>query len=90
MSNAPPVFQQNAVLFGHDATPRLLAFELEGEDRIRVYARTPDGALVSHLEPFRPFILLSSTDLLAGWSGGYEVEALRGDGAYRFLVFFPG
>ena len=87
---APPVFKQNAVLFGHDATPRLLAFELEGEDRIRVYARTPDGALVSHLEPFRPFILLASTDLLAGWSGGYEVEALEGDGAYRFLAFFPG
>ena len=90
MSITPPVFQQNVALFGRDATPRLLAFEVEGDEQIRVYARLPDGALTGWLEPFRPFILLASTDLLAGWSGGHEVEALAGEGDYRFLVFFPG
>jgi DNA polymerase elongation subunit (family B) len=90
MSIVPPVFQQNAVLFGHDPTPRLVAFELEGDDRIRLYARTPDGALVSSLEPFRPFLLLASTDLLAAWGGRYEAEALAGDATYRILAFFPG
>ncbi|MBI4839817.1 MAG: DNA polymerase II [candidate division NC10 bacterium] len=85
-----PAFHENALLFGHDPTPRLLAFELEGDDRIRVFARTVDGQTGSDLRPFRPFVLLASTDLLTGWAGGYEVEELEGDGLYRFLVFFPG
>jgi len=85
-----PAFHENAALFGHDSTPRLLAFELEGNDRIRVFARTEDGRTVSDLRPFRPFVLLASTDLLTGWTGGADVEALAGDGFYRFLVLFPG
>ncbi|MBI4734574.1 MAG: hypothetical protein HY766_00705 [candidate division NC10 bacterium] len=85
-----PAFHENALLFGHDPTPRLLAFELTGDDRIRVFARTVDGQTGSDLRPFRPFVLLASTDLLTGWAGGYEVEELEGDGLYRFLVFFPG
>ncbi len=85
-----PAFHENAALFGHDATPRLLAFELEGDDAVRVFARTEDGRTVSHTRPFRPFILLASTDLLAGWAGGHDVEALQGEGLYRFLVLLRG
>jgi DNA polymerase elongation subunit (family B) len=90
MTIAPPDFQQNALLFGHDPTPRLLAFEPEGDDRVRTYARTADGELVSRTEPFRPFMLLSSTELLSGWGGGCEIEELAGPGSYRFLALFPG
>src|SRR5574341_1027153 len=90
MIHDTPVFHKNAVLFGHDPTPRLLAFELEGDDRIRVFARRDDGRLESRTCPFRPFVLLASTELLAGWTGGLEVEALEGDGLYRFLVLFHG
>ncbi len=90
MSPTTPAFQQNVVLFGHDPTPRLVAFELEGEDRVRVFARGEDGRTTSDLRVFRPFLLAASTDLLAGWGGGYEVEPLEGDGLYRFLILFHG
>ena len=90
MIHSTPAFQENAALFGHDSTPGLLAFELEGEDRIRVFARTQDGQRTSTTRPFRPFVLLASTDLLAGWGGGYDAEELQGDGFYRFLVLFHG
>jgi DNA polymerase elongation subunit (family B) len=90
MIPSAPVFHENAALFGHDSTPRLVAFELEGNDRIRVFARTEDGRTVSAPRPFRPFVLLASTDLLTGWTGGSDVDALAGDGFYRFLALFHG
>ncbi len=83
-----PTFHENALLFGHDPTPRLLAFEQEGDDHVRVFARTEDGQVVSDPRPFRPFLLLASTEALTGWTGGYDVEELHGDGVYRFLVLF--
>jgi len=85
-----PAFHENTALFGHDPTARLLAFELEGDDRIRTFARSEDGPTASDVRPFRPFVLVASTDLLAGWPGGYDVEELQGDGLYRFLVLFQG
>jgi len=85
-----PAFQANAVLFGHDPTPRLLAFELGGDAGVRVFARDEGGDVRSSLQPFRPFALLASTDLLRGWGGGYDVEPLQGEGFYRYLVFFRG
>lgn len=90
MIRTTPAFHENAALFGHDSTPCLLAFELEDDDRIRVFARTEDGRTASETRPFRPFVLVASTDLLAGWAGGYTVEELRGDGLHRFLVLFHG
>jgi len=85
-----PAFEANPVLFGHAQIPGLIAFELEGEDHVRAFERTADGELRSRLQPFRPFALLASTDLLAGWGGAAEVEALQGSGHYRFLAFFEG
>ena len=85
-----PAFHANPVLFGHDSTPRLLAFELEGDDRIRIFSRGEDGQVVSSLREFHPFLLLASTDLLSGWSGGFDVEALQGEGLYAFLVRLRG
>jgi len=85
-----PSFHENAALFGHDSTPRLLAFELEGDDKVRVFTRTEDAKTVSDIRPFRPFVLLASTDLLTGWAGGYDVRELQGDGLYRFLVLLHG
>ncbi len=89
MTDEPlPRFHENAVLFGHDPTPRLIAFEQEGEDRVRVFARD-GGRVTSELRPFTPFALLASTDLLAGWTGGAQVEELQGDAFLKYLVFFP-
>ncbi len=90
MMPTAPAFHANPVLFGHDSTPRLLAFELEGDDRIRIFSRGEDGQVASSLREFHPFLLLAGTDLLAGWGGGFEVEALQGEGLYPFLVRLRG
>jgi DNA polymerase I len=90
MMPTAPTFHANPVLFGHDSTPRLLAFELDGDNRVRIFSRGEDGRVVSSLREFRPFLLLASTELLAGWSGGFDTEALDGEGLYRFLVLFHG
>ena len=81
-------FHENALLFGHDQTLGLLAFELNTGDRIRVYRRQ-DGRLVSHTEPFSPFLLLADPDLLKTWTGEVEVTPLDGPGTYRWLARFP-
>jgi len=81
-------FHENALLFGHDQSLGLLAFELDGGDRIRVYRRQ-DGRLVSHTEPFSPFLLLADPDLLKTWKGEVEVTPLDGPGTYRWLARFP-
>jgi DNA polymerase, archaea type len=90
MIHHTPTFHKNAVLFGHDSTPRLLAFEMEGDDRIRVFLRTADGGVESQTRPFQPFILLARTELLSGWTGGFDVEELTGEGLYRFRVLIHG
>jgi len=50
-------FYTNTVLFGHDATPRLIAFEMEGQDQVRIFAKK-NGQVTSTVAPFTPFLLL--------------------------------
>ncbi|MBI2879808.1 MAG: hypothetical protein HYY19_08815, partial [Candidatus Rokubacteria bacterium] len=78
-------FLDHPTLFGHDRTPGLIAFELEGGEGIRVYHRDGERR-ESRLEPFTPFLLLADPDLLRGWKGEVEVEPLEGAGSLRWLV----
>ena len=86
MTAIPLPFYDNPLLFGHDATQRLLAFR-PSETHVTVYARGPEGVVVTE-EPFRPFLLLSDPDLLKGFKGALEVTPLDGEGAYRWLAEF--
>ena len=79
----------NTVLYGHDATPRLIAFEVEGPNQVRVFAKDRDGRVTSALSPFTPFLLVADTGLLRNFPGTAEIEALRGDGFFRYLVRVP-
>ena len=79
----------NTVLYGHDATPRLIAFEVEGPNQVRVFANDKDGRVTSALSPFTPFLLVADTGLLRNFPGTAEIEALRGDGFFRYLVRVP-
>ena len=88
MTSPPLPFYENALLFGHDRTPGLLAFELEGGDRVRTFFRR-DGETASAVESFRPFLLLADPDLLKGFKGESEVSPLDGQGHYRWLARFP-
>ncbi|MBI4563020.1 MAG: DNA polymerase II, partial [Candidatus Rokubacteria bacterium] len=81
-------FYDNALLFGSDPTPGLVAFELEGGDRIQIVSRQ-DGRTVSATEPFAPFLLLADPDLLKGFKAESELHPLDGRGYYRWLARFP-
>jgi DNA polymerase elongation subunit (family B) len=81
-------FHRNEVLFGHDTTPALIAFEIEGLDRIRIFYRQGNHA-VSESVSFRPFLLLEGEEWLEGWKGEVEVEPLEGGASFSRLAFFP-
>jgi DNA polymerase elongation subunit (family B) len=81
-------FYANALLFGHDPTPGLIAFELDGSAGIRVYRREGD-ATVALREPFSPFLVLADPDLLKDWTGEADLAPLDGTGVYRWLARVP-
>jgi len=75
-------FEKNTLLFGADATPRIVAIELGETGTVKVYRREPDGSTAVDVEPFHPFVWADSdvVDL------GIEAEKLRGDLKYGWLV----
>jgi DNA polymerase elongation subunit (family B) len=81
------IFSKNDLLFGYNATPGIVAMEMEDGDQIRVFRRD-GGRLVSNMQPFRPFFLLSDTSLLKGVTCNPEVIELKGSGDYRYRVSF--
>lgn len=83
-------FYENQALFGHDSTPRLVAFEVEGEDQVRIFRRDDGGNISSELRSFNPFVLLADKDLLGGWRGESRIDALEGSGFLRYVAVFPG
>ncbi len=84
MSALPLPFYDNPLLFGHDASRGLLAFEA-AEASVRIYARQGDRVVVTD-EPFRPFLLLTDPDLLKGFKGDADLTPLDGEGVFRWLA----
>jgi DNA polymerase elongation subunit (family B) len=80
-------FADNTILFGSSETPGIVAMEADEDDRIRVFRRE-DGQLLSELQPFHPFFLLSDLSLLEGMKCTPAVERLKGSGDYRYRVSF--
>ena len=57
----PPLFQKNEVLFGHDGAPGLIAFEIDGADKVTIFSR--DGDVIrSETVPFQPLLLMAGDD----------------------------
>jgi len=81
-------FHENEILFGHDSTPGLIAFEVEGLDKIRIFRRE-GGQTLSESVAFRPFLLLEGEEPLKGWTARAEIETLAGDSPFNRVVFFP-
>jgi DNA polymerase I len=75
-------FEKNTLLFGADASPRIVAIELGETGTVKVYRREKDGSTAVDVEPFHPFVWADSdvVDL------GIESEKLRGDLKYGWLV----
>ena len=80
-------FHQNEILFGHDSTPGLLAFEVEGLDKIKIFYREA-GRTLSESVAFRPFLLLEGEKGLKGWGGAVEIEPLAGSAPFNRVAFF--
>ena len=80
-------FAKNDILFGHDETHGIVAMEIEGDNGIRVY-RKEEGRLLSEIQPFHPFLLLSDSSLLKGIKCSPEVKKLKGSGVYRHRASF--
>jgi DNA polymerase elongation subunit (family B) len=83
----PLPFYDNPLLFGHDASRGLLAFE-PTQATVRVYARGDEGVTVAEAA-FRPFLLLADADLVNGFEGDLDLAPLDGDGVYRWIAECP-
>ena len=83
----PPLFQKNEILFGHDSTPGLLAFEITRDGEAQIFFREGE-ATRSQMAPFRPFMLLAGDDVLRGWQGEAQIEVLSGAAAFNRLALF--
>lgn len=86
---------QDSLLYGHDATSRIVAVQAMTEHpsrkgHVHVYHRSEDALSVFITEvPFYPFLFLSNIELLGGFSRSkYQFQVLKGDLHYRFLVVF--
>jgi len=77
-------FEENALLFGHDPEPGIVAARLDGPSQITLYLRQPDGSTTTRAEEFQPFL----------WSAGAppipstEVIPLTGGLVFDHLVRF--
>jgi len=80
-------FAENHILFGSDETQGIVAMEVEGDDRIRVFRKDGDR-LLSEIQPFHPFFLLTDTSLLEGIKCSPVAKTLKGPGDYRYQVSF--
>ncbi len=87
MTFLPPPFYEDPLLFGHDGSAGLLAFE-PADGAVRVYARLGADVTVSE-EPLHPFVLLVDPDILSGFKGDVELVALHGEGTYRWIADCP-
>ena len=49
-------FEDNALLFGHDPEPGIVAAHFDDAATVTLYLRQPDGSTTTRSEPFRPFL----------------------------------
>jgi DNA polymerase, archaea type len=75
-------FEGNTLLFGSDATQRIVAIELGDTGTVKVYRCEKDGSTIADIEPFHPFVWCDSdvTDL------NIDAEKLEGDLRYGWRV----
>src|SRR5215211_7498111 len=77
------------LLYGTDPTPRIVAVEPSGSDRVLVYRRDEGGNVGASSEPFEPWLLATRSEPWAALRSRPQIEELAGDHPLRFLVRFP-
>lgn len=76
------------LLFGHDASERLVAVHPAEGSIMRCYARTADGQIRTSDAAFFPFFHLADRSLLEGFRKRHWVRELSGVGHFRYLCAF--
>ncbi len=85
-----PSPEDDALLYGHDPTERIVALHPVGRSTMRVYRRSPEDQVTWEDEPYHPFFLLDDIDLLQGFPRDrFQFQPLAGQNAYQSLVVFP-
>lgn len=77
-----------ALLYGNDALPGIVAVEHGGANRIRLYRRVGDE-VVSEETTFRPWLLAERAEPWPSLRGAPQIEPLAGNHVLRFFVEFP-
>ncbi|MEA2511724.1 MAG: polymerase, archaea type [Thermomicrobiales bacterium] len=86
---APPArLTTDELLYGTDSTPRIVAVEPGGSDRVTVYRRDDIGGIEAFLESFHPWLLATRPQPWAALRSGPRITELHGDHPLRFLVQF--
>ena len=76
-------FEDNQLLFGADATRRIVAIELGDTGTVRVYRRDKDGSTSCEIEEIHPFVWADGDVADLGLT---NAEKLAGDSKYNWLV----
>ncbi|MBA3416806.1 MAG: ribonuclease H-like domain-containing protein [Chloroflexia bacterium] len=83
-----PVIETDRLLYGGDTTPGIVAVELAGPERVRVYRRDGDETVVDD-ERFEPWLLATRPEPWAALRSQPRIETLAGPHPLRYLVTFP-
>jgi DNA polymerase elongation subunit (family B) len=76
------------LLYGTDVTPRIVAVEPAGSDRVTVYRRGEQGNIEAGSEPFQPWLLATRAEPWAAIRSRPQIDELGGNHPLRFLVRF--
>ena len=80
-------FEDNALLFGHDSEPGIVAAHFDGVSRVTLYLRQADGSTATGTESFRPFLWAAGSPP-AGAVPSAEILPLDGGLPFDHLVTF--
>ena len=83
-----PIFQQNEVLFGHDSTPGIVAFEIDGMDKVKIFAvKTARPKPIP--SPFTLSCFWKATVLSKTGREKRRYRSLTARGTFNHLALFP-
>ena len=92
-----PSVEDDALLYGHDPTERIVALHAVGPAMMRLYRREGPDRVTTEDVRVHPFFFLSDLDLLAEPVGGrpgfplerFRARELAGNGFFKYAVAFP-
>jgi DNA polymerase I len=80
-------FHKNLMLFGDPKEPAVVAIEVASDAEIELFRRV-NGKVIRERRPLELFALLTDSALLRGLSAPHDVQQLKGDFSFRYLVRF--